>query len=211
MGAAARLDYRRPAVRTARLLFGLLGVATIATAAVNGHDLANFFSFFTIESNILAVVALLVGAVSDPRSERWAFFRGGATLYMVITGIVYAVLLAHQDVGLTTAWINDVLHRVMPLAMIADWALFGPWPRISYPGATRWLAVPAVYAVYSLIRGAINDWYPYPFLDPRHHAGYGRVAAIAALLAVVMALLAAVTNWIARRRSPRGAQTDLAR
>jgi hypothetical protein len=41
--------------------------------------------------------------------------------------------------------------------MIADWALFGPWPGISYPHAMTWLVVPAVYAVYSLIRGAIND------------------------------------------------------
>jgi hypothetical protein len=120
---------------------------------------------------------------------------------MVITGIVYAVLLAHAEVGLTTAWINDTLHRVFPLVLLADWVLFPPWAMIAYRSALGWLAGPLAYFVYSLIRGPIAHWYPYPFLDPRHPGGYGRVALYAVVLAVIMGLLALAVNAIGRRRA----------
>ncbi len=98
-----------------------------------------------------------------------------------------------------------MLQGVIPIVVAADWVPFGPWPRLSYPLAMTRLAVPLVYVPYSLIRGVIIDWYPYPFLNPHHHGGgYGRVALNAVVLAVAMALLAAAVNWIARRRlAPR--------
>ncbi len=42
--------------------------------------------------------------------------------------------------------------------------------------ALIWLVYPLLFAVYSLIRGPIVGWYPYPFLDPAHVGGYGVVA-----------------------------------
>ena len=33
-----------------------------------------------------------------------------------------------------------------------------------------WLVFPLVWTAYTLIRGAIVDWYPYPFLDHRLHS-----------------------------------------
>jgi hypothetical protein len=62
---------------------------------------------------------------------------------------------------------------------------------------------PLVYFAYSLIRGAIVHWYPYPFLDPRYPGGYGRIALYAVVLAVVMALLAIAVNAIGRWRADR--------
>jgi hypothetical protein len=136
--------------------------------------------------------------------------RAAATLYITITGIVYAALLAHQDVGLISAWVNDVLHRVVPLAMLIDWVLFDPWPRSSRSIALSWLAGPLVYLAYSLIRGPIVHWYPYPFLDPRRKGGYEHVALMCVVLAIGMALLALLISWIGDRRSatwgPRGAR-----
>jgi carbon starvation protein CstA len=93
-----------PAVRAGRLLFAGFDIAAICVAITDTTgSLANFFSFFTIESNLLAIVVLLIGGVLDPRGARWAWLRGAATLYMVITGIVYAALLANAEVGLTAA------------------------------------------------------------------------------------------------------------
>ena len=40
---------------------------------------------------------------------------------MLITMVVYAVLLADVDVMLTDKWINDVLHRIVPLVLLLDW------------------------------------------------------------------------------------------
>jgi hypothetical protein len=57
-------------------------------------------------------------------------------------------------------------------------------------------AYPVLWLVFTLIRGAVIDWYPYPFLDAHAH-GYGRVAANCVLIAAFflgMAAAAASVN-----------------
>jgi hypothetical protein len=58
--------------------------------------------------------------------------------------------------------------------------------------AASWLIFPAVYLVYSLVRGPIADWYPYPFLDPDHGDGYANVALTSAAVLVTIIVLAAL-------------------
>jgi hypothetical protein len=195
----------RGVVRLARLAFAGFDIAAMCVAiTVTTGSLVNFFSFFTIESNLLAIVVLLVGGLVDPQSRRWAYVRGAATLYMVITGIVYAALLANEEVGLTAAWVNAAMHQVTPAVLLVDWVCFPPWGRASYRAALAWLAFPLVYFGYALARGAAVGWYPYPFLNPRHPGGYGRVAIYAVVLAVMMALLAVAVNAIGRTRAASG-------
>ena len=109
-----------------------------------------------------------------------------------------------MGVGALAPWVNSAVHQVTPAVMLADWVCFPPWPRssalASYRWALGWLAFPLLYFAYSLSRGAVEHWYPYPFLDPRHPGGYGRVALYAVVLAVGMAVLAAGVCWIGRRR-----------
>src|SRR6478609_4783890 len=116
---------RRPAwLILVKVLFALLAWAAVVTeiVALAERDrlvVSNLFSFFTIQSNLLGIAALLLGACS--RSEGGTrdlvdWLRGGATLMMVVTGIVFSVLLSGlEDVELTAvAWDNLVLHYVMP-------------------------------------------------------------------------------------------------
>jgi hypothetical protein len=197
------------AVRAGRLAFAAFDIAAMVQAIGHAASLVNFFSFFTIESNLMAIVVLLVGGTADPRSRGWAWIRGAVTLCMVVTGIVYAALLANAEVGLTAAWVNSAMHQVIPAVLLLDWLCFPPWPSRAEGGrgwpALAWLAFPLLYLTYSLSRGAAVDWYPYPFLDPRHPGGYGRVALYCVVLTVLMALLAlviaAIGRWRAARRS----------
>lgn len=158
-------------VRAFRLLFAALTFAALSWIVARGLDsssfsLANYFSYFTVLSNVLTVLMLAVGGAADPQGERWQLFRGGVTLYMVITGIIYAVLLAGIDVGVADPWTNNVVHRIMPVVILIDWIVVPPRKKISEAQSLIWLVFPFVYGVYSLIRGPIVDWYPYPFLDP---------------------------------------------
>jgi hypothetical protein len=198
-------------VRAARLAFAGLAIAAVVAAARGPVRVGDFFSYFTIESNLLSIVVLLAGGLLRPQGRGWVYLRGAVTLFMVITGIIYAVLLAHAEVGLTTVWINDTLHRLIPLVMLADWAAFPPWAVIRYRAALGWLAGPLAYFAYSLIRGAITGWYPYPFLNPAHPGGYGRVALYAVVLAVVMGLLALGVNAIGRWRAGAPLRAEPAR
>ena len=60
------------------------------------------------------------------------------------------------------------------------------------------------WTVFTLVRGAIDGWYPYPFLDPAN-GGYGTVAlyaiAIMALLLGVIWLVATVGSALRARRT----------
>ncbi|HST67738.1 MAG TPA: Pr6Pr family membrane protein [Mycobacteriales bacterium] len=193
-----------PVLRVVRVGIAVAGAAALVTALVTSTgSAANFFSFFTVQSNVLAVVVLLVSGVADPRSERWAFVRGAVTLYLVITGIVYAALLSDVDVQLAAPWTDSVLHRIVPIMMLVDWLLLPPWTRASRARALTWLAFPLAYFAYSLLRGPIADWYPYPFLDPRPH-GYDHVLGYAVVLALGMALLALAVRRIAAQRLAAG-------
>src|SRR5580765_7780915 len=138
----------------------------------------NFFSFFTIQSNILGVVALTAAAFV-PRPDRSAEFdvaRGAATLYMAITGVVFALLLSGHQESLDThiAWVNFVVHTLMPIVLVADWLLDPPRHRAGWRTAAVWLAYPLVWFAYTLVRGSAEGWYPYPFVDVAQH-GYGHV------------------------------------
>lgn len=201
-------------IRIPRFAFAALGIFALVWIPIRnvddaGFSVANYFSYFTIQSNVLAVIVLLVGAVRDPRDRRWQAIRGATALYLLITGVVYAVLLAKVDVMLTDKWINDVLHRILPIVVVLDWILVPATLSITRTLVGAWLIYPAGYGAYTLIRGAIVDWYPYPFLDPREQGyisliiGLVILSGVFALLAVAVVSLGALT---VRRREP--ATTD---
>ena len=88
-----------------RLAMAAAVVAAIVTQLANtisiGNSVVNFFSFFTIQSNIIGAVAVTIAAVAGPavRSSVWlSQLRGAATLYMGITGMIFSLLLSGADV-----------------------------------------------------------------------------------------------------------------
>ena len=160
----------------ALLVFVALAIQLAHTLAGRG-GLVNFFSFFTIESNIFAATILLLSAVfigNDVRSRTFDYWRGATTLYMVVTGIIYGLLLSGTDASLY-AWVNTVLHYVFPVVMLGDWLLDQPQRPLSFVHALWWLAFPLIYLAYSLIRGPLANWYPYPFIDATQ-LSYARIA-----------------------------------
>lgn len=197
-------------IRGLRVAFGVLGVVALVWIPVRNLDVetfstANYFSYFTIQSNVVGVIVLLIGGLRDPLAQRWQVIRGAATLYLMITGVVYAVLLADIDVMLTDKWINDILHRVLPIVLVLDWLAAPAALAITGKLVGGWLIYPAVYGAYTLIRGPIVDWYPYPFIDPREQ-GYVSLTIGLIVLTGVFALLAvavaAVGNLAERWREP---------
>lgn len=166
---------------------------------------ANFFSFFTIESNIFGAIVLLLSAFAS--SRKLDYFRGAATLYMTITGVIYVVLLSGADVQTPIPWVNAVLHYIFPVAMLLDWMIDRPGKRIARKSSLIWLAFPLVYAAYSLIRGHFTGWYPYPFLNIIEH-GYVQVALTNVVVAACVVPLALLVAALPSLRLPRGSKND---
>jgi hypothetical protein len=194
-------------------LWAAAGIQDIGTKVVN------FFSFFTIQSNLIAGVTLAIGAIvlirggRDGVDPRWfATLRACATTYMVTTGIVYNLLLRGISLSQTDTvrWTNEVLHVVVPLLMLADWIFAPAIRRLGWKTIGVIVIYPIVWAVYTMIRGPfvfdesndVQGWYPYPFLNPDTSAtGYLSVTFYVILIAVVIGAVGVGVVAISRARN----------
>lgn len=197
----------RPLAAVLRLAVALaIIVAVVATffeaAGRTTVNPFNFFGYFTLQSNILTAIVLLITALTAllgrAQSKTLVLARAAVTTYMVIVGIVYALLLAPLGAagGVPVAWANVVLHIIVPLYVALDWLLFADRPALSF--RTFWVVLiyPVVWVVVVLVRGATDGWFPYPFLDPA--LGYGTVSLYCLGIAVAVVVVGAVV-WAASR------------
>lgn len=191
-----------------RLAASVLIVAAVVAQWVRsaegpGYRFVDFFGYFTMQSNLIAAVALAVGAVFLLRrrpAPAWSvLLRGAAVTYLATTGIVYDLLLADlaMSTGTTVVWSNDVLHRWMPVFLVLDWVLVGdrgplPWRRFG-----AFLVYPLVWLGVVLLRG--DSFVPYPFLDVAQ-LGAGTVALWCLAIAGAIAALSAMVIVLSRYR-----------
>ncbi len=197
---------RYAAIRTCRALLALAVLVAIYYQVSKGLEQKGFsptdyFSYFTELSNLFAAGIFLYGAIRPDasRSSTVELLRGAAVVYMLTTGIVYAVLLSGHHPPYP--WVNTILHRIVPVAVALDWVIDPPRVRLPLRQTILWMSFPIVYIVYTLIRGAIVNWYPYFFVNPSHHGGYLFVAGACVAIAVGILALVAATTWVGNRRS----------
>ena len=194
-----------------RVVFAVLTLAAIAYQAWwlidrGTFDAINFFSYFTIQSNLIAVAVFLIGAARwrETPTIGWELVRGAALLYMTVTLVVFSLLLSGSDVDTAVVWVNTVVHKLFPLVLLIDWILDPPRHRISIRDSLVWLVYPLAWLAYTMVRGALVGWYPYPFLDPAN-GGFGTVAlyvvAILVFGVVLCAVLATAGNILGDRRA----------
>ena len=197
-------------LNVARLAFASTAIAAIAYQFARSAETdflkANFFSFFTIQSNLIAVAALfaLVLVVPAQRTPLFDGARNAAVLYMAITGVVFALLLSglQEDLQTSASWVDFVVHKLMPVVLVADWLVDRPRHRLPRWAVLAWLAYPLAWLGYTLVRGASADWYPYPFVDGSD-LGYGGVLARSVVLALGIATAGAALLWASNRRALR--------
>jgi hypothetical protein len=130
----------------------------------------NFFSFFTILTNCLAAVAMIVPVVA-PGTAVGRFFdrpsaRTAIAAYILIVGVVYHLVLRNIWDPQGWALVADVLlHYVTPALFLLDWLLFVPKGRVPWRTIFSALAFPLAYIGWTLLHGAQTGWYPYPFVN----------------------------------------------
>lgn len=188
-----------------KLFFSLLGFSAIVTEIValierGRFNPINFFSYFTIETNLLVFATLLLSAIAVAmgKNQKLDTLRGAVTVYILIVGIGFSLLLAGiEGITLTAVpWDNTVLHYIIPVAMFVDFLIDPPKSKLSFKKGILWLLFPIIYVTYSLVRGALTGWYPYPFLNP-DPKGYGAIA----LTIFGLLVLALVLTWIITKLS----------
>lgn len=161
-----------------------------------GELTLNFFSYFTIQTNIMVAIALAVPAFApQSRTGQWLVrpdIRTAITLYIAVVGLVYHFLLAAT--WAPQGWsllANNLLHYIMPSAFVLDWLMLTPKGQLRPSDPFRWLVVVGIYGVWTLLHGALAGWWPYWFVDV-DTLGYGKAAAYFAGLLVFFLIV----GWI---------------
>lgn len=178
-----------------RIIISVVVVAAVITQLQHGietnpnFNIANFFSFFTIQSNVVGALVMFISAfylLANKWSPGLDSFRGAATLYMVITGVTYFLLLRGIEDQLQTPipWVNIALHYAFPILILLDWLLSPLARKVLFSQTVAWLLFPIAYVVYSMIRGYYAFWYPYPFLNPLD-GGYGKVIVMCMFISLI--------------------------
>jgi len=189
-------------------LVGVLISAITAANNRNGHfhpaaaRAANTFVFFTIDSNLLVALATgLLATRLSRTSTGFAVLRLMGLVAITVTGIVFHVALAQMlDLTGWDAVGNELVHTVVPVMAVVGWLLAGPRGLFTKPVVWWSLIFPACWLAFTLIRGAVAHWYPYPFMDVTQ-LGYFRAAINCVWVALLMLGLAAGANLLDRRIS----------
>lgn len=152
-----------------------------------------FFSFFTIDTNILVALSFSFIFLRSTSGIGRFFTKASTitaiTIYITIVGIVYNVILRstwHPEGSQKI--VDELLHSVIPVLFILFWLLFIPIEQLKWRDAFSWLIYPTVYMIYAVVHGAITKFYPYPFVDV-NELGYNKALFNAGLVLLVIFLL----------------------
>src|SRR5262249_48590073 len=126
-------------------------------------------------------------------------------VYIFIVGLIYNIIL--RQLWEPEGWqrvADELLHVIVPVLFTVYWLLFASKGSLNWKHPLSWLIYPAIYLVYALIRGAIEGYYAYPFIDiPK--SGYMRVAinslGILVLFLATGYAIVAIDKWLSKTKT----------
>src|SRR2546430_8745193 len=153
--------------------FGVELFLNIQDALVKNLPLAgyliDYFSFFSIEINLLVALALTIFC-ARPQAEQFLTtpsVTSALVVYIIIVGVVYAVLLRHLWHPQGLQLLADLaLHDAVPFLYPIYWLVFLPKGTLRWSDPAWWLGFPVLYFFYSLLPGAAFGIFFFPFFDP---------------------------------------------
>ncbi len=151
----------------------------------------NFFSFFTVQSNIFVFIYLFIKSFSLFGCEKARriidkpVIGALVTVYIIVTGLVYCCgiplgftppFVWDNPVHAMSSFIQVFHHMIIPPLMVILWFFPSDGKKISFRTLPYFGIYPFVYSVFSIVRGALSDpaFYAYPFYNPEFVYGLFR-------------------------------------
>jgi hypothetical protein len=211
-GSASRRNGARTAFGVARVVVAIVGIVALVgdfryILGFSSFSTANYFAYFTNQSNAAGVVVLALGAwlsFRRPTDPGWLMTARMLTAtFTIISGIVFGLIVSQAgdyNYRIVVPWSSQLLHFWIPSYVIFDWS-FAPG-RSPIPWRRVWLVLiyPVVWGGFTMWRGAVVGWYPYFFLDPGQVSGPLEFAAYSGAILLVIVGLAAGLIGLTRRR-----------
>ncbi|MER7444897.1 Pr6Pr family membrane protein [Micromonospora avicenniae] len=190
------------ALRVSTAVVLVVGLALAFVAARD--DPLELLCYFTIQVDLAYLVVLPIGSADRPRTA--------LTVYLVVTGLVFVLVLANPWSGYSMVATADargtvsdagnlLLHVVAPPLATADWLTRRPRTAPPRTYAVSLLAYPLLWLTAILLRAAGSDptqeRYLYPFLDV-NRLGYPTVVVNALVFATLVLLLGLTAARLSR-------------
>ena len=193
------------------IAFALLGSVVWQITDRLAHDLfrpAEYFAYFSIQGTLICAVMLAVTGIRSFQglsdTKLITISRLSSTVYVVVIAVVYNALLRGlpgdvRDAGYNWPQVpNEIIHVWGPIFMLLDWLLVAGFSSIRLRAAF-WVAVyPLAWLVFSVVRGIIDGWWAYWFLDPTDKGGVGGMLTYVFGITVLMIGLGFVLSLFSR-------------
>lgn len=188
----------------AQLILAIQGVRVLVDVDPPSlsERLIRLVGYFTIQANVL-VTATALTLVRDPERDGrwWRVVRVAALVGITITGIVHWFFLRPLlDLSGWSSLCDTLLHVVVPVLAVVGWLMFGPRPRVVLRDWLLALIWPAAWLAYTMVRGMVTGFYPYPFLNVSE-LGAASVA-VASVAITALFVLVSLVLWLGDRRLP---------
>jgi len=219
---ASLLTAVRKGFQFALVLLGVTGIAALLYGSLTGakpgggfQATVRFFSYFTIQSGLSAVVFSFISAVRrmprTPESSQAGRFEAPFQLSFLVAVVLtaggYFGLLADKWAPQGLQAFGDLLlHAVVPAMLVLDWLLFAPKGRMEFSHVPFVLFLPLAHlGVVAVLHGWLGG-YPYFFLDPTKtgDGAFLRNVVIFAVLFLLAGALVVLVDRLIGRRKPRG-------
>jgi hypothetical protein len=142
---------------------------------------AEYFSYFSITSSLLAGLILTLSSIQLVRgraeTKLLSLSRLTMAVSMVIVGVIYNALLRGGDPDPRDAnydWPvipNEIIHTYVPILILVEWLFTRTTIALKLNQAFWVLVYPLSWLAVSIIRGIIQVWWPYWFIDPKYGLG----------------------------------------
>lgn len=197
---ASKNNYVAFSVRTllAIGLFYSVGWQVSDRLAHNLFRPTEYFAYFSITSALLAGAVLAASSVQLlrglPETKFLSLARLTMAVSMVIVGVIYNALLRGgdpdpRDVGYDWPVIpNEIIHTYVPIIIFLEWLLTRTTLPLKLSQAFWVLVYPLSWLAFSIIRGLIQGWWPYWFIDPQY--GFSTQLMWIVIIAVLFSALA---------------------
>lgn len=170
--------------KLALIIICLIGIL-FNTGMLNGSFVPYILLYYSVISNIVCLIFFIVSAIVTARaiSRRGPYgpvrmaphFKGAIVMSMVLTMLLFLFTIMQSSFASASLFVilsNVVMHLIVPLMVILDWALFDKKGRFFPSDPIIWLVIPIGYYMVLLLGAQFgvtyfnNASYPYYFLDP---------------------------------------------
>ena len=158
------------------VLFIIIIIGILLNFTAKNKDLNLLLSYYTIQSNLIVSLFLLLEITNYfkpiklfKKENTYQNLKGMITLTILITGLVFAIILAPYVKDWTGArlYSSYILHYISPSMVLIDFLFLEKGNvKLSFKKNIFWFIYPLIYYVFGVIRVLFLDGFiPYPFLN----------------------------------------------